>query len=287
MFGSFTEKEVNVVKAWIDELGSSASALGPNSDVYMQFTGQISDDTVEPHEKRDILTHYPVLGTPEPIIASLPQTLSDVMIGNAPRLDLKRLDLANFLPLWFTSLTLLEALPAVPVRAADTFGSAIVRVLRAQTGFSIEGSGVAGMDEVRRTDDGQAVGIVELGLEVCRNAGIEQPPNLGAVCALGNSESVAFSEWMIWVSMGWRIHRDLLVGMAWAFMEVHEAVAQAGEHVNLLAKKSRCVLREIADRERKGLEVCRDEIYQHEQREEAFLKGLSKGREAIGACFTK
>ncbi|EOA82288.1 uncharacterized protein SETTUDRAFT_157115 [Exserohilum turcica Et28A] len=275
MFGSFTEKEVGIVSAWIDELNWCRARSGRGLD---------------------LLTHYPVLCThpPEPAAARCVRRESnDLRIGS----DAKTLDVsasssgvyvANLLPLWFASPALLEALPAVPVRAATSFGSAVVRVVRAQCGFSAEGTGVAGMDEVHRTDNGLAIGIVELGLEMCRSAGVDRPSNLrGAVAAFGeHTESFLFSENMLWRAMRWRAHRDLLVGMAWAFMELHLVLAQSeGCAGQLLSVQSRRILQAIALRERAGLEVCKLEIYGDEQRKADFSQGLAQARRAIQACF--
>jgi hypothetical protein len=235
----------------------------------------------------DIFTNYPVLETPEPDNSFTIPDVSSVSIDEAPALDWSRLNLTDLLPLWLTSPTLLEALPAVPVRAADNFGSAIVRVLRAQTGFSAEGPGVAGMDEVHRTDDGQAIGLVELGLHMYRRRGLQAPSNLEEAVALGDDELVSFSRWMIWMGMRWLTRRDLLVGMAWAFMEMHEALAKCQEDVALLDKEDRCTLQEIAIRERKGLCVCREEMLQDQKRKEDFYTGLGIARRAIEKCFTR
>ncbi|KAG9186968.1 hypothetical protein G6011_10076 [Alternaria panax] len=288
MFGSFTEKEVEIVKAWIDELGSPTQSPASDPKVYFEFTGQSSSALVESMtQDLDIFVNYPVLATPEPITPFTSTIASGMNVDDAPVLDLSRLNISNLLPLWLTSPTLLEALPAVPVRAADKFGSAIVRVLRAQAGFSAEGPGVAGMDEVHRTDDGQAIGLVELGLEMCVSASMQKPSNLNETVAFGNTESVSFSQWMIWMGMRWLTHRDLLVGMTWAFMEVHEALARFQGDIALLSEESRSVLQEIAMRERKGLKVCKEEIYQDQKRKEEFRRGFGIGRRAIGACFTK
>jgi phage terminase Nu1 subunit (DNA packaging protein) len=70
---------------------------------------------------------------------------------------------ARLLPLWFAHPCLLERFVCVPARTTSLAACAVVRLLRAQAGFDIEGPGVAGMDEVRRTDAG---GLVELGLEM-------------------------------------------------------------------------------------------------------------------------
>jgi hypothetical protein len=288
MFGSFTEKEVEIVKAWIDELGLPIQSSKPDPEVYFTFTRQSSSPPLESvTQNLDILTNYPVLETPEPDNSFAIPDISNLSIDEAPALDWSRLNLTNLLPLWLTSPTLLEALPAVPVRAADDFGSAIVRVLRAQTGFSAEGPGVAGMDEVHRTDDGQAIGLVELGLHMYRRTGVQTPSSLKEAVSLGDDESVLFSQWMIWMSIRWLTRRDLLIGMAWAFMEMHEALAKCQGYVTLLDEEDRCILQEIAIRERKGLSICREEILQDQKRKEEFFAGLGTARRAIEKCFTR
>lgn len=287
MFGSFTEKEVEVVKAWIDELGSPVQSPQPDLQLYFDFTAQSSKPPVESiTQDLDIVTDYPVLATPEPITSFTTSDMSSPNVDESPIHDWSKLNLTNLLPLWLTSPTLLEVLPAVPVRAADMFGSATVRVLRAQTGFSAEGPGVAGMDEVHRTDDGQAVGLVELGLRMCCREGLQVPVSLKEAVALGDDEIVSFSQCMIWMGMRWLTHRDVLVGMAWAFMEMHEALARCQGDIAILDEESRHVLEEIATRERKGLDVCKAEIFQDHKRKEEFCKGLVIARRAVKSCFT-
>ncbi|KAA8625316.1 hypothetical protein PtrSN002B_007654 [Pyrenophora tritici-repentis] len=221
MFGSFTESEVEIVKAWIDDLEPDETrTIKGDSKVYFDFIQQqFPYPAVESLTNNlDITNCYPVLTTPEPVTVLVSMTdINGQDPDIAPTFDIHRLDLTNFLPLWFSSQSLLEGLPTVPVRAATPFGSAIIRVLRAQYGFSSEGLGVAGMDEVYRTDSGEAIGIVE-------------------ALALGNTETVAvsFSMWMLWASMRWKAHRDLLIGVSWAFMEAHAAIATQDKRGDLL-----------------------------------------------------
>ncbi|KAF2995669.1 hypothetical protein E8E13_002256 [Curvularia kusanoi] len=276
MFGSFTQTEVEVVKAWIDELGSPVQCRQPDSKVYYDFTLQ-SPKAAGFDADLDILSNYPVLSVP-PVPSHI---LDDTVAGDLNELHLDVSKLHNLLPLWFTSPALLETLPSVPVRAANTSGSALVRVLRAQTGFDLEGQGVAGMDEVHRTDEGHSYGIVELGLEICARAGLSLPMNLKEVVTLGNAESVTVCKWMVSLSMHLLAHQDMLVGMSWAFMELHEAVARLKEGGNLLSPVSAQKLEAIARRERAGLEVCKDEIMGNMQRRADFEKGLVIARKAI------
>ncbi|KAI8936480.1 hypothetical protein NX059_006885 [Plenodomus lindquistii] len=279
MFGSFTEKEVEVVKAWIDDL--AAPTCVPDSKVYLEFTGRSSDfASLESSEGKDILADYPIVRD-----VTLPAFVAFDVDQKFVPLDLTKVNIKNFLPIWFTSSALLESLPSVPVRASDTFGSALIRALRAQTGFDIEGLGVAGMDEVRRTDSGKAIGIVELGHVMCRNAGLaaREHGSLKSVVALGSSKSREFSEWMVHASMRWLTNRDLLVGMAWAFMGLHEAVARFDGEDALLNAKCRVCLGEIAARERAGLEICMEELERDEQRLSDFNRGISIARAGLRA----
>jgi len=103
--------------------------------------------------------------------------------------------------------------------------------------------------------------------------------------SMGNAESVAFAEWMAWMGMRWLTHRDLLVGMAWAFMEVHELVAKADGDDASLDEDARHVLKDIAAREREGLDVCWKEIKGDAQRDVDFQRGVAIARRAVHACI--
>jgi hypothetical protein len=284
MFGSFTQIEVGVVEAWIDQLGNPAEAPLPDATAYFDFTKRQPLDSLS--TAQDILVSYPVLSVKPTAVRDLvSDDDSGTDVDSSPFLALDRLEIANLLPLWFTSPTLLESLPSVPVRAADTYGSAVVRVLRAQTGFDIEGMGVAGMDEVRRTDSGHAVGIIELGFEMCQRNGLSKPGSMRDIVSIGNAQSVAFAEWMVWAGMRWMMHRDMLVGMSWAFMELHEMITRLDREEAFLDETSVLVLRNIANRERDGLEVCRREMKSDAKRISDFRKGASIARRAIEACL--
>jgi hypothetical protein len=283
MFGSFTEKEVEVVRAWIDGLGKPTQATPPDATAYLEFTkrpdlGSLSD-------QKDILVDYPVLSPRPPMPNLANRTSNSTRSVEMPQCRLGNPKIRNLLPLWFTSCTLLESLPSVPVRASDDFGSALIRVLRAQTGFDIEGPGVAGMDEVRRTDDGQAIGIIELGFEMCQRMGLNKPKSTKEAVQFGDPKYFAFAEWMVSMSMHWLTNRDMLIGMAWAFMEVHEMIAESRVDEPLLSEAGQCILKDIAARERKGLEVCRKEIESDEVRDAEYRKGYDIVRQALEALW--
>jgi hypothetical protein len=279
MFGSFTQTEVEVVKAWIDELGTPSETPKSDPNVYYNFTKQSSKVPISAASiNLDALVDYPVLASPDiSRFASDGGGSSDISYAE---LRMAKTRLLNFLPVWFTSVTLLESLPSVPVRAANSFGSALVRVLRAQTGFDVEGQGVAGMDEVHRTDNGESFGIVELGQEICSRADIRIPTNLKEIVSMGSAESVAFSQWMVSLSMQWLAQQDVLIGMSWAFMELHEAIARLRNDQALLSPSSAKMLEGIAQRERAGLSICKEEIDKSEERKADFERGLATARGA-------
>jgi hypothetical protein len=176
-------------------------------------------------------------------------------------------------------VTLFESLSSVPVRAADTFGSALIRVLRAQTCFESEGIGFAGIDDVRRTEDGQPIGIFELGLIVYRRARLPEPKVMCEAVELGRQDVRAFVEWMAHMSMRWLEERDLLVGVGWGFMEVHEKVATED---TLLDEEAQKTLGSIAKRERDGFEVCRRKMESDARRDKEFRRGIAISRTAVG-----
>lgn len=285
MFGSFTEKEVGIVKAWIDELESSTDLASSDPQVYFDFSGRSPDSRVESVDPEfDVLVDYPVLSDSDTNETLLTLPSHEAIFSAPPNVRIDTSNLPNFLPLWFASCALLESLPSVPVRASDPFGSALIRVLRAQAGFDVEGLGVAGMDEVHRTDAGQAIGIVELGLEMCRQEGLPEPKSLEEAVALGNAESVAFARWMVQFSMRWLSNRDVLVGMAWVFMEVHEVIARDYRDDAVLGGNARMVLGDIAARERRGLEVCLKEVECDLVRKASFTRGKLIARNGLEVC---
>lgn len=117
MFGSFTQTEVQVVKAWINELGSPVQTPRPDPKVYFDFTNQLPRlPSVVNAADLDITVDYPVLPT-SPVLLSVLD--GDALDSMPLKLDKDSVNLSNLLPLWFTSPTLLESLPSVPVRVAD------------------------------------------------------------------------------------------------------------------------------------------------------------------------
>ncbi|TKA75855.1 hypothetical protein B0A49_05059, partial [Cryomyces minteri] len=193
-------------------------------------------------------------------------------------------NLTHLLPLWFTHPCLLESHVSVPFKVATPTGSAIVRLLRAHSGFEREGPGVAGMDEVRRPA-ADVVGLVELGVEICRRAGIKEPKDLREVMeeavGEGEREGATFARKMLGWSMRPMKNEALLLGLSTACVELHERVAAS----DLLSPSSRDVLLQIAERERESLSVCREGIDKDGARHGAFCRGYAIGRREVGRSF--
>ncbi|KAK4976481.1 hypothetical protein LTR66_010868 [Elasticomyces elasticus] len=142
--------------------------------------------------------------------------------------------------------------------------------------FETEGPGVAGMDEVRRTD---AVGLVELGLEMVRNARLSEPKDLKEALE-GRDEAFAIT--MLHLAMRPMQNGPLLFGLSRAFVELHEAVAGS----DLLSPTNRTVLQQIARRERESLKICLEELKGDEKRFAESCNGYTLGKAEIARCFS-
>ena len=186
--------------------------------------------------------------------------------------------LDKILPLWFTHQCILESFITIPIKTATYAASAVLRVLRAQYGLAAEGSLVAGMDEVRRLD---SAGIVEMGLEMMQRAGHSKPGCLRDVLEGRDSH---FAIQLLHLSMRPVQNRAMLLGLAWAFSGLHDAVV-GSESIELLSPESKQNLGLIAGRERAGLRVCLDELEGDEAQVAEFCRGFELGRGEIETSF--
>ena len=293
MFGSFTEQEVETVRIWIDSL--------PRLDqVYWNFIGQPQRLSTEAYHTQDIRYSCPVF-QPLPLISEVKQRqnrrthypalqydMVDILSANPtahPCLYLvgpasvresdKNVDLKRLLPLWFAHPSLLESFVAIPWKTANEFGCSIIRFIRAQGGFSIEGSGVAGIEESNKTTK---VGLVELGLEMARSNGLPEPGSLSDALEQWPSE---FARTMLHISTCLTENVETLLGLAWAFVDLHEIVASS----QILSAPSQAILRQIASRERESLRRCMLELGFEDFRNAKFQSAYDRGRVEIYNCF--
>lgn len=271
MFGAFTQAEVEVMKRWIDALAASPPLIN-----YWNFTQQVERSSAEVVLDQDIRQAYPVYTSYEwrsPQVA-VPQTV-DVAF---PMRLFPEINLDKFLPLWYTHPCLLESFISIPFKTCNEFNTALIPVLRAQYGFELEGSGVAGMDEIRRA---HTIDLVDIGQEMMRRAGLGEPASVADVL---DSRSSEFADMMLQISMKPGSNADVLIGMACAFAALHETLASL-ESFHLLSPDTRECLRAISQREHQGLSLCRQEILKDDTRCRKFREGFAKADAEIRCCF--
>ncbi len=73
-----------------------------------------------------------------------------------------------------------------------------------------------------------------------------------------------------------------LLGLAWAFVELHRVVASSS---SLLCDASREILDQIAKREEEGLKICLLELEQEGFRMSDFQAAFARGSVEIASCF--
>lgn len=279
MFGALTETELEVLKNWIDALATDPK---PESSTYWNFVERVAIPSEKALQGVDVREDCPVfsergLSSPwkefqeekarvDAVVSTTPEKWAVGFATNLPKL----------LSMWFAHSCLLQDLIAIPIRTGDTSGSAVVRVLRAQREFAPEGEGVAGMDELKRTD---CIGLVEVGLEMVQNAGLPQPHTLKDALPLDSGFAIDMLHW----SRRPMQNRDALLGMAWAFVQLHESLAVGCE---LLSENTREALKAMAKRERAGLEVCRADMSASPDRVKEFASAVWFARNKINECFT-
>ena len=130
------------------------------------------------------------------------------------------------------------------------------------------------MDEARRTD---SIGIVELGFEMAERDGRPVPGSVKEALDWWPSD---FAVGMLHAAMKPIENLSTLIGLTWAFAELHEGIARM-EGEGLLSERGREVLGGIADREKKALGVCLAEMGGGGRAYEEFWSGYVLGREEI------
>ena len=272
MFGSFTQSEVEAVRRWIDALGA------PRPQLYWKFIGCEEVPSETRLKNLDIRIDCPVFTSSA---ASILASRIEGPILNQPSCHKSpnNPDMALLLPLWFTSPCLLESFVSIPAKTTSVAVSSIVRLLRAQIGFENEGLFVAGMDEVRRTNNN---GLVEMGLEMMRGLGLKDPGSLKDILETFASP---FSIKMLELSARPMGNKGLLLGLAWAFIGLHDSMTSS----MLLSTSSKTLLKQIAKRERDCLKVCFQELRKDATTDKSgchdFYRGYGLGSAEIATCF--
>ena len=264
MFGSFTQAEVGALRRWIDSLAEAT----PDVSAYWSFIGREGSMSGLDLPAQDIAVSYPIF--PSVTTADLQQPNSFMTLDFDFTIT-SSLQPSKFLPIWFAQQSILEGLITVPFRTSNPDTSAIVGVLRTQYGFAPEGPGVAGMDEIRRID---CVDIVHMGLEMTQRAGLPQPRNLKDVLDNANSEAAIR---ILQLSARPIRNRATLLGMAWAFVHLHEALAISTD-TDILSTETKGLLKDMACRERLGLQTCLEVLRKDRAQYTQFCTGFGMVR---------
>ncbi|CCX10851.1 Similar to ATPase-like protein [Adineta vaga]; acc. no. ACD54603 [Pyronema omphalodes CBS 100304] len=145
MFGAFTNEEVVVLRAWIEELGDQTYLVPKPTTVmedYQKFIGRGKLPRAVVKEQMPVQVQ----------LVDAPKGATEA--GNKTEIPLQRA-----LSLLILAAAPFEYLPSNLVMTASPNGMAAIKVLRALYGFLPETEMVAGMDEVHR---GEPLGVVEI-----------------------------------------------------------------------------------------------------------------------------
>lgn len=274
MYGSFTKNEVETLELWVNSLDNdrtpfyysfiesmsrspSQASIGLDSNQSHDSAIAINDDKLE-------------------IESILPQDPLEKHTANPST----NFNLNSLLPLWFTQCCLLESFLYAPGRTSDKIGCAVVRLLRAQSGFETEDLVVTGADEPYTAENG---GIVEFGLEMIRKAKLPNPENLDDILVSWPSE---FATTMLKLASSPIRNFGALLGMSMAFLELQEMVSESSSS-GLLSAKSSERLASLIRRQYQSLQICLQEIPEGDTRRVDFHRGYSLAKAEVNKCSQK
>ncbi|GIK05078.1 hypothetical protein Aspvir_009177 [Aspergillus viridinutans] len=272
MYGSFTKSELETLGLWINSLGFDRMPF------YYSFIEPITHPRFQRSRKSDTDKAVNlVLTVGSESIETACQHPKGSLGKHSGNLT-TNLNLSFLLPLWFTQCCLLESFLYAPGRTSDKIGCAVVRFLRAQSGFETEDLVVTGTDEPHTTENG---GIVELGLEIIRHLSLPVPQGLHSLLSCWPSE---FARTMLKLASSPIRNFGILLGMSMAFLELQEMVSES-PNSGLLCPKSSERLASLVRRQYQCLQVCLQEIPAGDARRVGFHHGYSMAKAEINNCF--
>ncbi|KAI1075711.1 hypothetical protein F5B20DRAFT_573325 [Whalleya microplaca] len=287
MFGAFTDTEVEHLKDWIDSLppkgGEDATEKywhmigNPGQPVQHSEASLVSQD-------HDLQLSY-----------LIPYQLTSPTFIPRPPLSVtgSNVRFGSLLTLWFAHVCLLQGMVRVPYRTISPLASHIVRILRAESGFGPEPTGVAGKDEYRNVQ----LSLVDLGLELAqRHSDQEMADKHGSLGSLPprclrdvlgednsrndpkNAGAIAFARKLICWSKNNVANEITLLGLARAFFDLEIWVANDQD---FLSEQGREALRGILARKKALLDLCFDSVRNDDINHAKFAMGYEIGREEI------
>jgi hypothetical protein len=273
-------EEYDVLRGWIDNLSNISLALEATDTIARQIT---EDGDDYGGCDGDILNGYPALQSSSIFsfsAVSSPSATALLSFQSLPSLDIgSRPVIERFFPLWLSHPCLLQAFVSVPFRTKNNFACTIIKILRAQGGFDIEQECVAGMSEVRRLN---SLGLIGIGMNMMVQQGLSLTalPSLSHVLQAWPSE---FATCMLHISMRPMEHKGLLIGMATAFARMHDVMVKS--NLLLLSVQDGEALKNIAQRELEGLELCWNQLKSDERMRGDFCKGYTIAGHEIEKSF--
>jgi hypothetical protein len=273
MFGAFTNYEVRLLRTWIDSLRSKDA--GPE-EVYWDRVGGY--ETVQKKfspPRHDVAVTHPVF---PPMEVWAPSTEHEFAPREPLQLRKASLRLDTLLPLWFVHPCLLENMINLPYRTIQPVYSHCLQLLRAEKGFSLEGSGISCMDEQLRPS--YSPDLITLGLEMIRRHNLPEPTSLGDVLPHagddgGVSDTVSFCLSLLSWSQRPMRNGAFLLGLSRAFLDLEVWVSCSDE---LLSGKQKYALAQIVKRKMTGFEACLAELQGDIKRCQEFIGGYDCGR---------
>ncbi|KAH7000950.1 hypothetical protein EDB80DRAFT_752945 [Ilyonectria destructans] len=269
MFGAFTQSEVQALCDWID-------SLPPLRQVYWNFVGRPQRLSGDMFFDQNISADYPVFPSRTALEAATVPANSQLRLETTIRAEIPawRVDFERLLPLWFAHPALLEGYVVIPSKTATAFGYSVLRFIRAQSDFSVEGPGVAGKDDFRRSP----IGLHDIGLEMARSQCLNELTSLKDALEKWPSD---FALEMLKLSMYPTDNMAILLGLAKAFVRLHGIVVSSP----ILSDASRNSLGQIAKREDESLRACLEEIRREGFSTSDFDRAFHWGIMEIESCF--
>lgn len=272
MFGAFTHSEVELMRTWIDSLKKKDA--DPEETYWGLVGGYESVEKTFTPPRQDVAVAHPVF---PPQQEWRPSEMHK-FVPRAP-IQIPQVRLDALLPLWFVHPCLLENTVSSPYQTATSLTSQILQLLRAESGYKWENTGIAGMDEQLRPS--YSPDLIALGLEIVRRHKLPEPTCLGDVLGEtkgGVTDATKFAYTLLSWAMRPMKNGAFLLGLARAFLDLELWVASSD---TLLGKKEREALRQIIDRKAASFEACLDELKADKSKCREFVGGYECGRTEI------
>ncbi|KIY01400.1 uncharacterized protein Z520_02952 [Fonsecaea multimorphosa CBS 102226] len=286
MFGAFTVTEIMAFRSWIESLETAEPFSKPLQEDMTLF--ETESHSFWQAKQAGMTWQYSTSPeTPESLRAACNNRAQRALL-EIPDFHAKRpLQIAErsfdvLRPLWFAHLCLLENTIRIPYQTANPLVSCILRILRAELGFSAEADGVYGADELKR--EGMHRGLLDIGRSMVQRRGLADPSclkeafgELDGSCPL----AVKFSYSMLSWSLRPMENLGLLLGLSRAFLDLERQVSVGP----FLDSTDREALHRIAERKDRGFQECLENMEEDSAIRRDYLLGYLFGQEQLQSLF--